>query len=342
MADVGCVPSRCASGSRSPSEIARWQQPRVLAADLFPRAWMRGCIWDFGSSLVMIEDLPGLYDKLRLWLFLRAKAPVQVIGGNPKRSPPNMVTFVAGVHRSGTNMMMRILERSIDTDVFHESDARAFNNYMMRGDETIRGLVERSPSRRPVFKALHEAHELRTLMTKFQPSRSIWMYRHFDDVVNSILERWPGSRNMMDQIITRGDAGVWRGLGMTDRTRELLVSLYHESMNDATITALFWYQRNQLLFDQKLECDRHCMLVNYEELTQTPVENVRAICRFLNITYAGYMHSMVHAHSIAKRTSPPIEPPVRALCQDLHERLLEASRTSRQRCDDHALAWASA
>jgi Sulfotransferase domain len=253
-----------------------------------------------------------------------------------------MIVFLSGVHRSGTNMMMRILERCIDTDVFHESDARAFSNYMMRGDEILRELIERSPSRRIVFKALHEAHELRTLMTKFQPSRSIWMYRHFDDVVNSILERWPRSRNMMDQIITKADAGGWRELGMTDRTREFLASLYHKSMNDATITALFWYQRNQLLFDQKLECDRNCMLVNYGELAQTPVENLRAICAFLDITHTSYMHRMVHAHSIAKRPSPPIEPRVRAFCQDMYQRLLEASRTRRPRRDDSAFARVSA
>jgi hypothetical protein len=298
--------------------------------------------WDLAFVSVMIEDLPGLYDKLRLWLFLRTKALVQMTGANPKRSPPNIVAFVAGVHRSGTNMMMRILERSIDTEVFHESDTRAFNNYMMRGDETLRELIRRSPSTRIVFKSLHEAHQLGTLMTKYQPSRSIWMYRHYDDVVNSILKRWPGFRNMMDQIITMGDAGGWRGLGMTDRTRELLAGLYHESMNDATITALFWYQRNQLLFDQKLEGDRHCMLVSYEELARSPVENIRAICGFLDITYSGHMHGIVHARSIAKHPPPAIEPRVRALCEDLYERLLEASPSRRQRRDDNAVARASA
>ena len=284
----------------------------------------------------MLQDLSLLYDKLRLWVFLRTKTLAQKTGANPTRKSPDRVIFLSGVHRSGTNLMMRVLERSIDTDVFHESDARAFDNYMMRGDDTLRALIERSPSRRIVFKALHEAHALRSLMARFQPSRAIWMYRHFDDVVNSILERWPRSRNMMDQIITKADAGGWRGLGMTDRTRELLRDVYRESMNDASITALFWYQRNQLLFDQNLERDRHCMLVNYEKLVQEPICNVRAICKFLDIAYVSCMHEIVHADSIAKRPSPAIEPRVRALCQDLYDKLAEVSDSS-QHCDDHAL-----
>lgn len=252
---------------------------------------------------------------------------IQSIGANPNRTAPKIVVFVSGVHRSGTNMMMRVLERSIDTDVFHESDSRAFHHYMMRGDHDIRQLITISPSRRPVFKALHEAHKLRSLMESFSPSRSIWIYRHFDDVVNSITSRWPGLRNMMDEIVTRDDTGVWRGLGMTWQTRRLLASLYHENMNDASINALFWYQRNQLLFDQKLQSSQDCMLINYERLACEPADTTRSICRFLDIAYSSYMHGLVHARSIGKRSTPLIEPTVREFCEDLYERLLEASES---------------
>src|SRR5688572_22752173 len=50
---------------------------------------------------------------------------------NPS-SGPRLCVFVAGVHRSGTNMMMDILERSWETDVLHESDSRAFEDNLMR------------------------------------------------------------------------------------------------------------------------------------------------------------------------------------------------------------------
>ena len=275
---------------------------------------------------LMMADRFSRYDQLQRRLFLTVKTLVQAAGANPRRHPPAIVVFVSGVHRSGTNMTMRILERSIDTDVFHESDPRAFDNYMMRKDDVLCDLIARSSSRRIVFKALHEAHDLRRLMTRFEPSRLLWVYRHFDHVVDSIARRWPGSRNLMDQIITRGDAGGWRGLGMSAPTRELLAGLYHDDMNDVTITALFWYQRNQLLLDQGLESDRRCMLVNYETLARAPVANIKEICNFLDISHNNSMRRIVHARSIAKNPAPPIEPRVRALCQELYDRLREAAR----------------
>ena len=272
-----------------------------------------------------MRDLADLFDKLRVQCFIRSKTLIQAIGANPKRSLPVMVIFLAGVHRSGTNMMMRVLERSIDTEVFHESDPRAFDNYMMRGEAELRELIRRSRSRRIVFKSLHEAHKLRELMESFSPSKSIWIYRHFDDVVNSIQARWPGLRNRMDEIITHGESGGWRGLGMTPQTRHRLATCYHQRMNDASITALFWYQRNQLLLEQRLERDKDCLLIDYARLTRTPVHSVNRICKFLDITYSDYMSKLVHARSIGTRRPPPIEPEVRQLCHDLYERLAAAS-----------------
>ena len=225
--------------------------------------------------------------------------------------------------------MMRILERSVDTEVVHESDARAFDQYMMREASALGEWMARSPSRRVVLKALHEAHRLRGLMTTFAPSRCIWLYRHFDDVVNSIARRWPGLRNMMDEIITEGDPGGWRGLGMTGRTRELLASLYREDMSDATITALFWYQRNQLLFDQLLEADPRCILVHSESLVQAPVETIKGISESLDISYSSYMRAVVHGRSIGKQQPPTLDPRVRAVCQTMYERLLQSTRSSR-------------
>ena len=62
-----------------------------------------------------------------------------------RRGGPPLTLLVAGVQRSGTNMVMDVLERSLETDVYHERDPRAFDNYEMRPLEVIRGLRARSP-----------------------------------------------------------------------------------------------------------------------------------------------------------------------------------------------------
>jgi len=56
--------------------------------------------------------------------------------------------FVAGMQRSGTNMLMNVLEESLATDVFHERDPCAFHDYQMREYPVIQGLVDQSPGMR--------------------------------------------------------------------------------------------------------------------------------------------------------------------------------------------------
>lgn len=46
---------------------------------------------------------------------------------------PRTCVFVAGMHRSGTNMLMEVLDWNGLTDVYHEADLRAFTpGYEMR------------------------------------------------------------------------------------------------------------------------------------------------------------------------------------------------------------------
>ena len=73
---------------------------------------------------------------------------------SPTPKAERTVVFVAGQQRSGTNMLMDVLDRHWRTDVFHETDTRAFERYQMRDIDTIRTLVGRSRASHVVIKAL--------------------------------------------------------------------------------------------------------------------------------------------------------------------------------------------
>ena len=70
------------------------------------------------------------------------------------RPPVRTYVFVAGMQRSGTNMVMDVLERSLGTDVYHENDPRAFERYEMRDPAVIRQLANGSGT--PLFRAWAE------------------------------------------------------------------------------------------------------------------------------------------------------------------------------------------
>ncbi len=70
-------------------------------------------------------------------VFLLAKQARQRIG----TTIPRLHVLVAGVQRSGTNMLMDVLERSWDTDLYHEMDVRSFDIYEMRPRSVIHALM---------------------------------------------------------------------------------------------------------------------------------------------------------------------------------------------------------
>ena len=92
----------------------------------------------------------------------------------PAAGSEQTVVYVAGQQRSGTNMLMNVLDRHWRTDVYHETDARAFECYQMRDIEVIRALVKRSSARLVVFKALCELQRLRDLLDAFPKARALW------------------------------------------------------------------------------------------------------------------------------------------------------------------------
>lgn len=230
------------------------------------------------------------------------------------------IIFVAGVQRSGTNMLMNALEASPLTSVFHESDPRAYDDYVMRPIETLQGLTSRSPASVVVFKALLELQDLRALLDNFKPAKAVWIVRRFDDMVNSHLRKWPGCAQTMARIAEDRNAAQWRGAGMSDETHALVRKHTHPAMNDASAVALFWYFRNMLFFDQHLDSDQRVMPLRYETLVAEAATEYDRVFSFLDMQPPEKAGSSAFSSSVGKEKTPDIEPAIRALCDSMIER----------------------
>lgn len=225
--------------------------------------------------------------------------------------------FVAGVQRSGTNMMMDVLEKSYETDVYHERDPRAFDNYQMRERPVIHRLAERSPAPVFIIKALCELQDLRTLMAEFPPAQTVWVMRHYEDVVNSMLVSFRNQAKQVRRIVEQRSDGWWLGRGMSDATYQTLCRLAPPELDDANAAALQWYLRNQLFFDQGFDRDPRVLAVKYENLVSDPQRQFRHIFAFLGLNYTPRVAASVFASSVRRRAAPPLWPEVRALCEEL-------------------------
>ena len=125
--------------------------------------------------------------KINYMLLLTFKHYIQRLSNIRHPNFPVLHALVAGVQRSGTNMLMDVLERSFETDVYHERDRRAFQDYLMREASAIKRLAGKSSGRVFVIKALCELDQLPFLMEEFTPAKVLWIVRGYNDMINSAL-----------------------------------------------------------------------------------------------------------------------------------------------------------
>lgn len=254
--------------------------------------------------------------------FVKAKPFFQPVTSPRHASDDKTITFLTGFPRSGTNMVLDVFEWSGRTEVFREGDPRMNDNFQLKSNDIVVSLVKNSPAKYVMVKALLDSHRLRELMNLFPGSGVIWMYRHYDDSVNSIMDLWPGHRNGIDDFVAKGkDASGWRGGNMSDETLAALRAEYQPEWNDATCNAWFWYLRQQLFYDQGFAEDERAILVRYESIVTDPLRVIRPLADLVGVPLTSLMASVPHARSVRKRPSPEIDPKIRERCDAMLARL---------------------
>lgn len=233
--------------------------------------------------------------------------------------------IVAGVQRSGTNMLMDVLEASPATEVFHEIDPRLYQEFLMGPDETVAALRARTAFPHMVIKALHEPERTPALMDRFAPAQLIWVFRRWDDVVNSNMRSWPGGRNRIDDIVREPALGKWRTRALSAETLAELRAVYREGLSDASAQAIFYYYRNKLFFELGLVDDPRVLALDYDRLLSEPGIELDRVARFTGITITPRMRAIPDAGAVRRKPPPEIDPAIEALCARIYARLVEAA-----------------
>ena len=165
--------------------------------------------------------------------------------------------YVVGLQRSGTNMLVRAFQNSVETQVFNENDRRAFHVYSLRDMEVVRRLVVASPRRVVVFKPLKDSDRIVDILEDpAMPgqARAIWAYRSFEGRVRSSLGQFDDNNLTVLRAAADGSSGeLWQTRFMGPRLLELVRSLDVGSMNPESAAGLMWYLRNTLFFELALD-----------------------------------------------------------------------------------------
>jgi Sulfotransferase domain len=243
----------------------------------------------------------------------------------PRRGPAVPV-LIMGEMRSGTNMLADCFDNCVSADVYHESDEEAFVGYELRDLPTIRRLIAGSNGSHAVFKPIADSNRALELLEAIHGARVIWIYRRYQDAVNSALEKWTEHREYLRLILEEPQKARWRAVGLSADDLALIRKHYTRELTDASARALIWYIRGRCYFTQQLQQRNDVMLINYEELVTNPREQLRAAFDFVALPFKDSYFQHVATSSIRKRPDPEIAPAIAALCDSLMEQFAAVLR----------------
>lgn len=232
--------------------------------------------------------------------------------------------FVLGNQRSGTTMLMKVMEKSRYMRVYQEHSRRAFGtDWRLLSKDVIHNLIDESHAPVVVFKPLTDSHVADRLLAEYANSKAIWIYRTYVDVANSAVNKWGEHLKDVMYQITVGDSKSldWRGERLSDKHIELVKSLYTPEMTYQEAAALMWYLRNQWYYELHLENDPRVLLIKYEHLVSDPKRNTEDIFKWIGATFEPEIVEDVSERSVGKGKHLVMSPAIQDVCDGLFDRL---------------------
>lgn len=244
----------------------------------------------------------------------------------PKSSDYELL-FIVGCQRSGTSLMNRIFSRDLNVKVYRESGQLSSldrqEKLRLKPFPEIHRLCAKNNAPLSIIKALVETQNIVNILDYFPNSKAIWMYRNYKDVINSSLKKFGTHVGIRDiKYIVDNNQQNWRSEKVSESTRSIISQHFAPDMNPYDAAALFWFARNQLFYDLKLDSNPRVFMCQYQDLVKNPREMMNNIYHFLNLTYQNDdLVKEVHCQSLHKGSTIQISPSINHLCNELLQRL---------------------
>jgi hypothetical protein len=237
--------------------------------------------------------------------------------------PNTRVVFVVGAQRSGTRLPLQVIDHAPEISTFSEGADPYFNDVLLRPLDEVEALVRRSSSPIVALKPICETHRIQELLDRFPASRAIWIFRNYQDTVNSTSVKWTSGKSALRRIARREfPPGDWRVGGLTESKLQLVARLYRDEMSLHEANAVMWYLRNALFFDLQIDERSDVMLVRYEDLVAHPREQFAKIFAFIDTPVPTQAINAIKSTARATGSFPAIAGEVKALCEEIQERLI--------------------
>ncbi len=229
--------------------------------------------------------------------------------------------------------MTRIFERDYNTKVYGEfsqlSSRDTSEKLRLNPLDSVKSAIDRDRAPLVILKPLVETQNSPKLLDYFENSKALWLYRHYKDVASSNLKNF-GVRNGIDDLrpMVKNQPENWRSEKVSEDVRKTVLEHFSEDMNPHDAAALFWYARNSLFFELKLDEHPNVMMCRYEDLVADPLKMVERVYRFVDHDFPGEkIIKEAHRESLGKGKSITLSPEIDLLCKELLEKLDKVYQT---------------
>lgn len=223
--------------------------------------------------------------------------------------------FIVGSGRSGTDIVAHCLSKAWDVELINEDNPKAFDNWRLKGLDSVGRSVESSRARLVIFKPIVETLRARDLLGSFSTGKVIFATRNPYDAINSMV-RFFGERHIK---AVKGwvDTGFSRQSEAPETLRQFISDHCHDQLSLEDASGLYWLLYNSSYQFLGLASDVRVLLVRYENLVQKPVETVKDVCDFLELKFQPSMISEIYPGSVGKNRRPSMSPDIERACLDV-------------------------
>ena len=274
------------------------------------------------NFLSKLQKLKDPQNRSRLQAIYKKKIVSLII--QPKQSS---ICFIMGNQRSGTTMLMNMLHKHKDIEVFDESyNSPVFINYRLKQIDDIKKQIVKSKFKLVAFKPLADSHDAPFYVNALTNLKIIWCVRYYCDVANSHLRKFSDPNHALRKVMEGRSGGGWFQEGISNETLNILNSLNYKLLSEFDLACLIWWARNKLYFDNLLNKKSNCMVLIYERLVSNPAVECKKITRFLGLDYSPKMIKYIHSKSIQKNSYPKLNEEVEMLCEHLWTKFITLTR----------------
>src|SRR5688572_14116239 len=266
-------------------------------------------------------------NKVRMHAFRRWKRLRRMLLPPQDSSLP---AFVFGRQRSGTSMLMYLLEMHDMTELYDEArDSPVFREYRIWSFEAVDAALARSRARVVCLKPICDSHVIRRFLERYPEGKHLWIHRHYLDAANSAIRKFENSDRALRIVCTGGSGGGWFQEGISGEMLRRLKEVYRPHLSPFESACLVWWARNRVVVEEDLAREENVYILRYEDLVTRVEEETGELFRFLRLPFQRKVTAHVHARSIQRHNYPPVDPAVACLCEELTESLDRARERNR-------------